>query len=60
MMRFSVALNTLTDAVAGFIRKTGPQSNCYLIGQLWYAAANASAGQMEQAIKAPGFVRDKR
>lgn len=60
MMKYSTALSTLTDAMAGFIRTTGPQSNGYLIGQLWYAVAHASAGHMEQAIKMLEFVRDKR
>jgi tetratricopeptide (TPR) repeat protein len=60
MMKYSTALNTLTDAMVGFIRTTGPQSNGYLIGQLWYAVANASAGNMDQAIKMLEFVRDKR
>jgi tetratricopeptide (TPR) repeat protein len=60
MMKYSTALSTLTDAMAGFIRTTGPKSNGYLIGQLWYAVANASAGHMEQAIEMLEFVRDKR
>ncbi|KAM0214072.1 hypothetical protein ACHAQI_003692 [Fusarium lateritium] len=60
MMESSAALSTLTDAMAGFIRITGPQSNGYLIGQLWYAVANASAGHVEQAIKMLEYVRDKR
>ncbi|KAG5657886.1 hypothetical protein KAF25_007919 [Fusarium avenaceum] len=60
MMEYSTSLSTLTDAMAGFIRTTGPQSNGYLVGQLWYAVAHASAGNTEQAIKMLEFVRDKR
>ncbi|KAF5678633.1 hypothetical protein FHETE_1185 [Fusarium heterosporum] len=60
MMDSSTALSTLTNSMAGFIRTTGPQSNGYLIGQLWYAVANASAGHIEQAIEMLEFVRDKR
>jgi tetratricopeptide (TPR) repeat protein len=60
MMKYSTALSTLTDAMAGFIRTTGPQSNGYLIGQLWYAVAHASSGHTEQAIKMLEYVRDKR
>jgi tetratricopeptide (TPR) repeat protein len=60
MLDSSAALSTLTDSLAGFIRTTGPQSNGSLIAQLWYAVANASAGQIEQAIKMMEFVRDKR
>ncbi|KAJ4122983.1 hypothetical protein NW768_009974 [Fusarium equiseti] len=54
------ALNTLTDSLAGFMRTTGPQSNGYLAGQLWYAVVHASTGRVEQAIKLMEFVRDKR
>ncbi|KAF4996647.1 hypothetical protein FGRMN_4393 [Fusarium graminum] len=60
MMDSSAALSTLTNSMAGFIRTTGPQSNGYLIGQLWYAVANASAGHVQQAIEMLEFVRDKR
>ncbi|KAF5606654.1 tetratricopeptide-like helical [Fusarium subglutinans] len=54
------ALNTLTDSLEGLFRILGPQSNGYLIAQLWYAVANASAGHIEQGIKLLEFVRDKR
>ncbi|RBR25208.1 uncharacterized protein FIESC28_01943 [Fusarium coffeatum] len=54
------ALTTLTDSLTGFMKTTGPQSNGYLIAQLWYAVATASAGHIEQAIKLMEFVRDKR
>ncbi|CCT73958.1 uncharacterized protein FFUJ_09206 [Fusarium fujikuroi IMI 58289] len=54
------ALNTLTDSLEGFFRTLGPGSNGYLIAQLWYAVANASAGHIEQGIKLLESVRDKR
>ncbi|KAF4341381.1 hypothetical protein FBEOM_4730 [Fusarium beomiforme] len=60
MLDSSTALSTLADSLAGFIRTTGPQSNGYLIAQLWYAVANASAGHIGQAIKMMEFIRDKR
>ncbi|KAF5644071.1 hypothetical protein F52700_2639 [Fusarium sp. NRRL 52700] len=54
------ALNTLTDSLEGFFRILGPESNGYLIAQLWYAVTNASAGHIEQSIKLLESVRDKR
>ncbi|KAG5772428.1 hypothetical protein H9Q69_000467 [Fusarium xylarioides] len=54
------ALNTLSDSLEGLFRILGPESNDYLIAQLWYAVANASAGHIEQSIKLLESVRDKR
>ncbi|KAF4955751.1 hypothetical protein FGADI_4322 [Fusarium gaditjirri] len=54
------ALATLTDSLEGFFRTLGPESNGYLIAQLWYAVVHASAGHIEQGIKLLESVRDKR
>ncbi|KAF5557571.1 hypothetical protein FPHYL_7658 [Fusarium phyllophilum] len=60
MLDWPKALNTLTDSLEGFLRISGPENNGYLIAQLWYAVANASAGHIEQSFKLVESVRDKR
>ncbi|KAF4472625.1 hypothetical protein FALBO_492 [Fusarium albosuccineum] len=54
------ALSTLTTAVAGFLRTSGPESNGFLVAQLWYAIVDTSVGHMDQGIKLLEYVRDKR
>ncbi|KAF4975552.1 hypothetical protein FZEAL_7667 [Fusarium zealandicum] len=54
------ALDTVANAVAGFFRTSGPQSNGFLVAQLWYAVVDATTGHTTQAIKMMEHVRDKR
>ncbi|RMJ01885.1 hypothetical protein CDV36_015591 [Fusarium kuroshium] len=60
MTHSSKALEILTSAAAGFLRTSGPESNGFLITQLWSAVADASVGHTSQAIKMMEYVREKR
>ncbi|KAF4471724.1 hypothetical protein FALBO_1364 [Fusarium albosuccineum] len=54
------ALSTLSQALDGFKRTTGPKSNGALNARLWYAIVDASVGPTDQSIKAMEWVRDER
>ena len=47
----SKALDTISTAMDGFLRTSGPKSNGYLMAVIWYAHVSASPGNMQTSIK---------
>ncbi|KAF5007691.1 hypothetical protein FDECE_5991 [Fusarium decemcellulare] len=54
------ALSTLSQALEGFNRTTGPESNGALVVQLWYAIVDTSVGHTDKSIRTMQRVRDER